>query len=229
MKRGDIYRLIGFIFVVIGLTIMAAGAAVFIKTNAFVDEAVEVKGKVSRIDTRIDLDGETNYTAYVTYKYEGKEYKNIRLNEYSSSLYEGKAIELYLDKDDFSNARLKSMVYLLAIIFAGIGIIFLIIGAVILIIGIKLKGKRKKLKESGVRIYAQVQGGFLDTTYTYKGRHPYRLECVYYDERSGQPVICTSDIIWESPDKYIGKYVSVYADREDKSRYMVDLENIQAD
>lgn len=229
MKRADIFKLLGVIFGVIGLTLMAAGAAVFIRTNSFVREAAEVKGKVSRIDSSIDFDGETNYTAFVTYKYEGQEYKNIRLKEYTSSLYEGKTIELYLDKDDLGSPRIKSMVYLLAIIFTGIGVIFLIIGAALLIVGVRIKGRNRKLKETGVRIYAQVQRGFVDTTYTLKGRHPYRLECVYYDERSGQPVICTSDIIWESPDMYIGKYVSVYVDREDRSRYVVDLQNIEAD
>lgn len=229
MKRADIFKLLGLIFGIIGLIFMAASAAVFIRTSAFVNAAAEVKGKVSRIDSSIDFDGSTDYTAYVTYTYEGQEYKNIRLKEYTGSLYEGKTIELYLDKEDLENPRIKSMVYLLAIIFAGIGAIFLIIGAVMLIVGVRIKGRSRKLKETGVRIYAQVQRGFVDTAYTSKGRHPYRLECVYYDERSGQPVICTSDIIWESPDMYIGKYVSVYVDSEDRSRYVVDLQNIEAD
>lgn len=228
MKRVKIVSLIGaIIFEIIGIVCAVAGTAGFIKTKEFAGDAALVKAKVSSIEGNIGDEGDTDYTAYVTYEYEGMEYKRVRLDEYNSSLYEGKTIELYLDKDNPRHVRIKSVIYLLPIVFIGIGIIFLLIGVLILVLRAREDRKKKRIMDTGVRISAQVKGSIVDTSYTINSRHPYRLECVYYDELSGQPVICTSDIIWESPDKYMDKYVPVYVDREDRSRYVVDLKNIK--
>ena len=132
-----------------------------------------------------------------------------------------------MDKTNPRHVRIKSVIYLFPIVLLVLGIIFLFIGAIILIFRVRGDRKRKRIMETGERIYAQVKGSIVDTSYTINSKHPYRLECVYYDEVSGQPVICTSDIIWESPDAYMDKYVYVYVDREDRSRYVVDLKNIK--
>lgn len=228
MRRIKLISLIvAIIFAITGGVCIAVGAAAFVKTKEFADDGVIVKAKVSAIEGDINDEGETDYTAYVTYEYEEKEYKRIRLKEYSSSLYEGKTIELYLDKNNPESVRIKSIIYLFPAVFTGIGIIFLIIAAIILILRLRGDRRRKRIMGTGVRIYAQVKGSVVDTSYTINNKHPCRLECVYYDEASGQPVICTSDIIWEPPETYIDKYVTVYADREDRSKYVVDLKNIK--
>ena len=227
MKQRRIYNIIAGVFGIMGVIFLIVGGVVFLRQKSFVEGAAEVEGKISRIESSIDFDGETDYKAYVSYEYDGEEYKGVRLSEYSSSMYEGKKIELYVEREKPENVRVKSMIYLFPVIIAGMGGIFLIVAIIMIIISFKLKGVRKKLKETGMKIYAQVEKAIVETAYTSKGRHPYRLECVYYDERSGQPVICTSDIIWEEPDGYIGKYVSVYVDREDRSRYVVDLESLK--
>lgn len=228
MKRVKIISLIGaIIFGIIGVVCAVIGTAEFVKTKEFVSDAALVKAKVSTIESDIDDEGDTDYTAFVTYTYEETEYKRVRLKEYNSSLYEGKTIELYLDKTNPRNVRIKSVIYMFPIVFIGVGIIFLLIGVIILIVRMRGDRKRKKIMETGIRMQAQVKGSMIDTSYTINNKHPYRLECVYYDELSGQPVICTSDIIWESPDMYMDKYVTVYVDREDRSRYVVDLKNIK--
>lgn len=227
MKRVNIIKLIGIIiFGAIGIWGLVYGASQIAKTSAFISDAAQVKAKVSKIKASIDSDGDTNYSAYVTYTYNEKEYKNIALREYNSSLYEGKAIDLYVDKDNPKNVRIKSVIYFFPVAYIVIGVVFLSIGIIILLLMIKDKRRRKKIIKTGVKIYAQVKGSVIDTSYTINEKHPYRLECVYYDEMSGQPVICTSDIIWEAPEKYIDKYVPVYVDRNDRSRYIVDLKNI---
>lgn len=228
MKRVKIISLIGaIIFGIIGVVCVVIGTAEFVKTKEFVSDAALVKAKVSTIESDIDDEGDTDYTAFVTYTHEETEYKRVRLKEYNSSLYEGKTIELYLDKTNPRHVRIKSVIYMFPIVFIGVGIIFLLIGVIILIVRMRGDRKRKKIMETGIRMQAQVKGSMIDTSYTINSKHPYRLECVYYDELSGQPVICTSDIIWESPDMYMDKYVTVYVDREDRSRYVVDLKNIK--
>ena len=230
MKRVKIISFIGaIIFAIIGEAFVIAGIINYINTKEFVSKAALVEAKVSRIESDIDDEGDTEYTAYVTYTYEETKYKNVMLSEYNSSLYEGKDLELYLDKENPTNVRIKSVIYLFAIVFIGFGILFLLMSALIIILRVRADRRRKRILKTGVRIYAQVKGSVVDTSYTINSKHPYRLECVYYDEVSGQPVICTSDIIWESPDMYMDKYVSVYVDREDRSRYVVDLKNIVSD
>ena len=226
MKRINPYNILGAIFGVIGLIFAVTGVIILINTKEFVNDAVQVQGKISRIDSSIGNDGETDYTVFVTYTYNDEKYKNIRLNEYSSSMYEGKSIELYIDKENPEKAKTKSMVYVLPIVFISLGGVFAVVGIILLSINIRAKKRKENLKKTGEKIYAEIQGGFVETSYTLKGKHPYRLECVYYDNRSGQPVICTSDVVWESPDSYIGKQVAVYVDRKDRSRYVVDTDNI---
>lgn len=230
MKRVKIISFIAaIIFAAIGVAFVIAGIVKYINTKEFVSKAALVDARVSRIESDNDDDGDTEYTAYVTYTYEGTRYENVRLSEYNSFLYEGRTVELYLDKENPKNVRIKSVIYLFEIIFIGVGGLFLLISALIVVVRVRADRKRKRILKTGVRIYAQVKGSVVDTSYTINSKHPYRLECVYYDEVSGQPVICTSDIIWESPDMYMDKYVSVYVDREDRSRYVVDLKNIVSD
>ena len=73
--------------------------------------------------------------------------KNI--NEYNSSMYEGKEIEVYYDPDDPSDVRTDSKVF--EYIFLGIGGSFAVIGAVFLIINIIIGRRIKILKKMCIR------------------------------------------------------------------------------
>ncbi len=226
MKMKNPVGMIRIIFGIIGLGLMIGGIIFLVNRINYMDNAVVIEAEITDIESYRDSDGDRHHTVYVTYEYEGKEYEDIRLSEYSSSMQEGKTIEIYIDKTDATDVHTKSMFYFGPIMLMGMGGIFVLVAVIFIIVSAKKKNRIKKLVNEGVKIYGEVQGGFVDNTYTYNGRHPYKFNCVYHDQYSGQPVICTSDRTWEQPDFHIGKQVLIYVDKNDRSNYYVDLESI---
>jgi hypothetical protein len=227
MKKLNIKKVLCGVFLAAFVIMAVCGIVGLFMVKSFIEGAVEVNGKISKIESSIDpADGETTYTAFATYTYEGETYNNIKLSSYTSSMYEGKSIELYIDKSDPQNAKVKSFIYIGPIICFGLGVVFAAVFALMLGLIVGEKNQKRKIVQNGRKVIAQVQAYVIDTTITVKSKHPYRLDCVYTDELSGQPVICRSDIVWESPEEYMGKYVAVYVDKKYPSRYVVDLNSI---
>lgn len=214
------------VFGMVGFIMLAVGIILLIRTFSFMEDAAIVEGKITRIETSVDRDGETNHSAYVDYEYDGEEYGKVRLPEYTSSMYEGKIVEIYIDRENPGKVHMKSMVYIAPIIFISIGAVFFTIAMVFVFVSVKKKRREALLIKNGKKVYGQVKGGIVDRTYRVNGKYPYRFECVYEDINSGQPVICTSDRTWETPDMYVGMQVLIYIDVNDRSHYHVDLDSI---
>lgn len=227
--NNKILKLIGIIFGIVSAVMIVISAVAYLAISGKVEECDVVPATITRIDSKIDQSsGSISSRAYVDYSYDGEKYIKVPLHEYISTMYEGKEIELYIDRDNPENISVKSIViYLLPMIFAGIGVIFLIIASAFMIIIHKRKKALMKLMDEGKKVYGEIQGGEMNRRVTYGGKHPYILRCVYYDDLSGQPIICTSDSVWTNPDELIGQQIAIYVDRNDSSHYWVDIRNIK--
>lgn len=216
-KRSEVMveKILGVSFFVTGILMLAAGLLALLFSLVFQKEAQKTDG----IITSIGNDTE------VVYSINGEEYE-ARLSEKSSSWHEGDTITLYVKELEPEKVRTADLLYLPTYILCGVGLPFCIVGAVFLGIMIKRDNKRKRLLQTGQRIFAEVTGGYINLTYQVGRRHPYRLECKYTDAVTGAEYLFSSGNIWLDPQLYLGKQVAVYLDRADFSKYYVDAESL---
>lgn len=117
--------------------------------------------------------------------------------------------------------------YILPIVFGSIGTPFLLVGIGFLIFVGKMDGKKKALMQNGNLIYAEVTGGSEVFNVQVNGRHPWKLECRYEDPFSGEIYLYSSRNTFTDPYPYIGQQIAVYVDKNDPSKYYVDIQSLR--
>lgn len=227
-KRGNIVESIcGGVFLFVGICMLFGSVAAFISNQKFKEIAVEVQGVITEIRTYYDSDDEAHHDVWVAYSMNGSNY-NEEINFYSSSMYEGKEIDLLVDPSYPTRVRSVSGNVFLVCILGGMGLIFSGVGGGVFGVRIHKANKRKRLIAQEHYVYAQVTGGYMCHNYSVNGRHPYKLECKYEDVFSGITHIFESDYIWEDPQFYEGREVKVFCQSDFNGDYYVDLESLTA-
>lgn len=219
-----VLKIISIVFAVVAIIMFAVAGIWGNFQKQIVSNSNLVKATITDVKSFSGDDG-IEYNVSVKYQINGTKYES-KLSEYSSSMHEGKQIELYSEIEQPENVHVKSLIYLGPIIFTILGFVFIIISMVLIVVLVNRKKKHKNLIKNGRKVYAQISGGIIDYSCRVNGRNPYRLNCETIDA-SGQVVICTSGHVLNTPESYIGKQVVVYIDKKDSSKYYVDLESIK--
>ncbi len=218
-KRRKVFgpgTLIGLIFFLVGLGQVIAGIGVTVAGVNELSGREKIVGMVSE-NTGDDI--------YVAYRYMGRDYED-RLSFYSDFLSVGDDIDLYINPDNPGQAECKMGIGLIGGIFIFMGAIFALIGGSFLFVG-KIGGiKKRKLKGTGRKVYAEVIGGSVCYNYEVNGRHPFKLECKYEDTATFNTYLYSSGYTWDDPEVYVGQQVAVYIDRNDMGKYYVDLDSL---
>ena len=116
---------------------------------------------------------------------------------------------------------------ILGMIFDGLGLVFTATGGIVMSLGLRKEKWRKNMMSTGKRVYAEVTGGYLCRNYSVNNRHPYKIECRYKDDFTGQIYIYSSDYTWADPELYMGQQIAVYVNELDMSQYYVDVDSLQ--
>lgn len=216
-----LFAVIGFIFIIAGIFWAVSG-------RRFVQSAVEVSAVISEIESYRDSDGDTEHRVYVSFSYGGQRYEDVRLNEYSSGMYEGKEIKVMLDPDNPRKLMTNLGLYIGPTVFIGMGAIFACAGVIPLIGMGRKSSAKKKLIASGQYIYATVESIEYDKSYTVMGKHPSVIYCTYRDDYKDIVYRFKSDNIWTNPEYVIqpGSEIKVFVDRQNYKNYHVDIEGI---
>lgn len=227
-KKDKAFNIVFYIFAFIGIIFVIVGIVSLISAVRFKKNAVEVTGVISEIEAYKDSDGDTNHKVFVDYDYNGRAYEGIRLYEYSSSMYEGKEIDLMLDPENPAKIATDFGKILGGIMFIGMGAIFSLVGIIPIVFITRRKIRKGKLLTGGRFIYAIVEHIELNTGYSVNGCHPYVIYCTYRDDYKDIVYRFKSENIWTNPEHVIkpGSEIRVYVDGTDFSRYHVDAESI---
>lgn len=111
----------------------------------------------------------------------------------------------------------------LPLLFFAIGGTFAAAGLVIILVQVRMAKRKRRLLESGRRIYAEVAEIYQDTSICVNGNCPWRVSCRYVDEK-GTIHIFRSDCLGYDPSGLLmSNRVPVYIDEGRTDRYMVDL------
>lgn len=216
-----LFAIFGFVFIIVGIFWA-------VSTDSFMKNAVEVSAVISEIESYRGSDGDTSHRVYVDYFYDGQEYRDVRLNEYSSGMYEGKEIQLMLDPNNPRKLMSNIGLYIGPIVFIGMGVVFAVAG-VFSLIGISRKSlKKRKLTASGQYIYATVESIEYNESISMNGKHPFVVYCTYRDDYKDVIYRFKSDNIWTNPEYVIqpGNEIKVFVDRQNYKNYHVDVESI---
>lgn len=212
------------IFITVGLLIIILGIYLNIENSKFMKTAIQTEAEITNITTHRDSDGDTTHSVDVVFYVNGKEYEG-ELGSYSSNMYKGKSITVYYDPQNPNNFRSDNS-NIANFILIPIGGIFFIVGCFILYRGIK-STSLKKLKEYGRRIDAKIDDVSLNSNYSVNGRHPYIIDCSYFNEIEDKVYSFTSQNIWTNIQPIIDAKnittIPVYIDENDSSKYFVDI------
>lgn len=215
------------IFLIVGIVFVAVGIGVLYSGIRFRKNAVETRAVITDIQTHRSGD-DTHHSVWVEYEYDGKVYKDVRLNEYNSGMYTGKEITILVDPKNPQKASTEYGLIFAGGVFLLMGVIFSCVGIIPIIVGIKRSSLQKQLIAGGRSIFAKVESITHNTSYRVNGRSPYVVYCTYQDEYKGVVYRFKSDNIWQNPEYFLqpGSDVRVYVNGEDYSKYYVDVESM---
>ncbi len=143
-------------------------------------------------------------------------------------MYEGKKITLLVDPDDPAKVSTGFITVFVGAIFAGMGVIFGLIGIIPLVMIKRRSATKKKIIASGNFLWGTVVHIDYNTSYSVNGQHPYVVYCTYKDEYKDIVYRFKSENIWTNPEYALsqGSTVCIYVDKEDYSKYYVDVESV---
>jgi len=227
-KANNVSAMVSCIFAFIGVIFLMVGIFIGLSNEKFKENADEVVAVITSIESYRDSDGDREYDVYVDYSYGGQYYQNKKLNMYSSSMYEGKEIDILVDRDNPGRISAGSGMMVITLIMAGIGFAMMIGAMIPFILMIRQKTKRNHLKQNGYTIEATVTDIILNHNLSVNGQHPFVVYCTYQDIYSGTEYRFKSENLWTDPEPVIqpGRILTVYVNsHNDFSKYYVDVES----
>lgn len=226
MKKKDTSYVAFSIFALVGIGLLI-GSTLYAKSfYSFKDKAVEITGKVARIEEYYDSDHDLNHRVYVSYQYDDVDYENVPINFYSSSMYEGKEITLYCDPEHPYNIKCESSGIFVIVSLIVMGLIAMVIGVFpLVVVGRKVLQKRKCLKK-GKMLRGVVDSIEYNTSVASNGVHPFVIFCSYRDEYKDITYRFKSENIWTDPSLVFqpGSSIEIYVEENDYSKYYVNAQ-----
>ena len=222
-------NLLGIVFLLVGVIMIVASVCTFVGEKQFEAKAEKTTAVITEIDTYTTGSGDdrtTHHDVYVEYRVDRQVY-NCMLNTYTSSMYEGKKIEVMYDPENPGDVRVSN--YIAPIILVFMGLIFGGIGGGMFFANVAASGKRKKLLENGDRVTGTIINVITVTNVRINHRHPYKAEVEVSDPFTGERYLYSSKQVMDDIHYMVGSTVDVYVDRDDKSKYYVDLDSVAAD
>lgn len=176
-------------------------------------------------ETRRDCD------AFVNYKINNKEYNNIRLNFYSSTMNINDTIEIYYNKNNPKELTVKGSLTF-GIIFMCFGLFFITIAYFALYKPVKKKEKLiKDLLQNGKQIYAKIIKIKVNRNISINHQHPYYAVCVYTDELGNEHFLNSESTMKELDYWFESKgdtdvLLKGYMDRNNHEIYYIPIEEV---
>lgn len=225
-KNQFIEKILALIFGVLGVIFIIVAVLLASHSGRIARTYIKTTAEITGFDiTRSNTDSRYRRRTAVKYEVEGQSLEQL-LNEYSSSMYEGKIIPVLVNPEDYYDVRTSTLLYLPAIIFGVVAIPFLVVSIILIVVMVSRNKRFSRIYEEGKRITAEVTGGRINRNYSVNNRHPWRMECRYEDTFSGEEHVFKSGNVWFDPNQYIGRPISVYILDGNFSNYYIDVDSL---
>ena len=233
MKPEKALPLMGWIFAVVGLVLLAVGV-VLTAGRPPEEDRIYTQATIVSIEERYGHDSfnsnrNSEHQVIVEYEVDGQRYVE-KLDYYSSSMREGDTLQIYTASGRPDEPRSKAGDTLLTALLCGLGGLFALAGLVLVIRQTLRRSRDARLKESGQRVYADyVQTKYLSLL-RINGRSPYVIECSWTDRETQKVYRFQSEYLFDDPQPTIERKglrtIPVYIDPTRPERYAMDLSGI---
>lgn len=223
----NIAFIIGLLLFTMSFVFTLIGVGCLVSKNQFMKTAKSTEAKI--VDITIEQyrssrgKHNSDYDAWVEYYVDGEKYEQ-KLNEYSSSMYIGQNMEIFYDPENPNKIMRDS--YVLEIVFISVGGLLVIVGVIFSTVYIKGKSRIKRLKSEGEVLNGSITNIYPNDNIIVNGRHPFKLECQVIEPFSGETYLYSSGNINQDVTHLMGETVTVYVDKNDKSNYYVDTDEL---
>lgn len=232
MKKSTIYyrdslKLFGWIFAAVGVIMLAAaifvGFSIQSSGRRMAERGVAAEATITSISRNVNSE---STDVYIAFEDQTGKILNIKLNVYSSDMYEGKVLNITYDPENPSKIRLNDsfmLTNLPTIICGGLSCGYLILGISFLFVTRKSKARKYLMKE-GRAADAELIRVDHKTNVRINGAHPYVLVCQYI-HNDGQVYMMSSQMLKLDPTPYLYEgHVRFYYDNNDVTKYYIDVE-----
>lgn len=124
--------IIGFVCGLIGIGLVIGAIFAGSYYSSIKKRYVKIDGVIDSIERTRDSDGDSNETVYVSYVYDGMYYEHARINFYSSDMYEGKAIKIYVDPKNPRHIVSSGGAMFVPILLGVMGAVFTLVGSCVM-------------------------------------------------------------------------------------------------
>ncbi len=224
-KLANVRMIAGIIICTIGVIIFAVLGIVSLNKENFKKDAEATTGYITEIDS-YRSNGETHHRVYIEYRVDGKSYSDS-LNYWDATMHEGMAIDVYYLPDNpeqiiTESASSNTLIMVVGGIFFGLG-------ALLLFADIKHNISVRKLVSEGRVCNGVIVDVIMDTSQSSNGVHPYQAKCQVINGMTGESEYYYSESYNQDMSYLIGRSVTVYVDRLDGKKGVVDLESAFAE
>ena len=208
--------LIGIIFTFVGIILFSAGCVVMAKHISDKQNYEKTQANITEIN-------HTNSNAFIEYTIDGITYEG-KLNEYSTNMQVGDPVWIYYDPEDPYEFISDSKIF--EIIFISLGGFFTVIGVVFMIICYKKKRKVNELIVNGDKLSGTIVAVRTNYNIRVNNRYPFIADCEVINPYDNEKYLYRSENVMEDISMLVGMTVTVYVDRNDRSKYYVDIQEL---
>lgn len=232
---GRIITIIRTVFLLVGIGLLVAAGIFAERTNRFVGQALTTSGEVVdlvRSRSSSSSSGTRNYTFKPRVRFSAPDGRSI---EFLSSVGSnppgfaiGEQVKVLYDLADPTDARIDDFVslWLIPLIFGGIGAVFFIVGAIMAVLPWFAGRRKQKLERFGHRITADIVG-VRKRNLRVNQQHAFRVEARWQDPRSSETYLFFSENIWFDPTRYLTEEtVPVLIDEANPKIYHMDVSSV---
>lgn len=224
---------IAWVFLLIGLGLLAGGGYAASRTVAFLGTAASVEGTVVELVESVsrDSDGHRSRTYRPTVEFQlGSGETRTFTSSMGSSppAYDvGERVTVLYDPQDPGDARLQGTFALwgVSLILGGMGAIFGTVGATLIAVRRARRRREAELRLHGRRVRARFQSVERNGALEVNGTHPWRIVCQWQDPSTGLLHVFKSANLWFDPTPHVRlQDLTVFVDPRDPRRYAVDVD-----
>jgi hypothetical protein len=216
-------RIFKWTFLVIGLAFITLAVLIVINTRKFIAGAEYAQGTVVQMIG--DRDGYSPVVKFSTA--EGREISFEQAGRSNPPGYSvGEGVQVLYQPKEPDNARIDSFqeLWLLPMIFGGMGLVFASIGGGIMLYGMTGQRRKEYLLAYGTAIETELQGVERNGALEFNGKNPWRIATQWMNPTTNKLRIFYSENLWFDPSRFVTqKRVTVLLDPRNPKRYYMDI------
>lgn len=229
-----VFNILKYVFGGVGLALLVTAFVLWNQTENFLRRSANAEGEVIDIvsywSTSSNRSGSSRtrmhkpVVAFTTEK--GKRVIFTSMVGSNPPTYrKGDKVQVAYDRSNPKEAKIRAFteLYLLPLIFGGIGSVFFTLGFAFWFVTFRKKRQNAFLRNHGQQVYATFVEVRINRNVRMNGRHPYQIVGEWNNPMNGEMHRFFSQDLWEDPTPYVPDELPVWIDPKNPRSHLMDL------